>query len=183
MFFRGKNRKGKMYNSEQPKKDNSGWWIVLGIAILIIYRLATRSQEESVQSSDTSDPVFNSYIEARWGSAAETAAVEDRQYEDDAKFEALCAADPICSGISNGSSNDTSSIPNSSSTSGCPSGCTFHKSGCDVKGNVEYNTGEKIYHLLGRTFYNDTVINTDYGERWFCTETEAISNGWRKAKN
>lgn len=172
-----------MYNSEKPQKDNSGWWIVIGIAVVIIYSLVSRSQEESTPTADTFDSSFNTYVDARWGSAAETAAVEQQRFEDDAKFEALCAADPICSGVSSGSSNDSLSIPNSSSVSGCSSGCTYHKFGCDIKGNVDFNTGEKIYHLPGMTYYNDTVINIDYGERWFCTETEAYSNGWRKAKN
>jgi hypothetical protein len=68
-------------------------------------------------------------------------------------------------------------------TTGCPYGCTYQKPGCDIKGNISYNTGEKIYHVPGQTFYNETVINPVYGERWFCTEDEAIANGWRKAEN
>ena len=67
--------------------------------------------------------------------------------------------------------------------SGCPNGCTTHKSGCDIKGNISYNTKEKIYHVPGQNFYNDTKISPEYGERWFCTEKEARDNGWRKAKN
>ncbi len=65
---------------------------------------------------------------------------------------------------------------------GCPNGCTYHPPGCDIKGNISFNTGEKIYHLPGQDFYNDTIISTENGERWFCTEIEAISNGWRKSK-
>lgn len=66
---------------------------------------------------------------------------------------------------------------------GCPEGCTYHKDACDIKGNKSFNTGEKIYHLPGQTFYADTVINPEYGERWFCTEEEAQDNGWRKSSN
>jgi len=66
---------------------------------------------------------------------------------------------------------------------GCPDGCTYHKDGCDIKGNKSYNTGEKIYHLPGQNFYDSTTINTKYGERWFCTEEEAKANGWRKSSN
>jgi hypothetical protein len=65
---------------------------------------------------------------------------------------------------------------------GCAVGCTDHKAGCDIKGNISYKTGEKIYHVPGGEFFIDTVINPEYGERWFCTEAEAIANGWRKSK-
>jgi len=66
--------------------------------------------------------------------------------------------------------------------SGCPNGCTYHPSGCDIKGNISYNSGEKIYHVPGGEFYDECNISPDYGERWFCTEQEAINNGWRKSK-
>jgi hypothetical protein len=52
-----------------------------------------------------------------------------------------------------------------------------------IKGNVSYTTGERIYHIPGCENYNDTVINTRYGERWFANEAEARAAGWRKAKN
>ena len=42
--------------------------------------------------------------------------------------------------------------------------------------------GEKIYHLPGQRYYDDTVITESKGERWFCTEQEAINAGWRKSK-
>jgi len=66
--------------------------------------------------------------------------------------------------------------------SGCPIGCTYHPSGCDIKGNISYTTKEKIYHVPGGEFYDECDINPEYGERWFCTEQEAINNGWRKSK-
>jgi len=66
---------------------------------------------------------------------------------------------------------------------GCPYGCTYHPPGCDIKGNISYRNGEKIYHVPGGDFYNDCVINPKYGERWFCTEQEAINNGWRKSEH
>ncbi len=34
----------------------------------------------------------------------------------------------------------------------CPDGCTYHKTGCDIKGNVSFSSGEKIYHLPGHDF-------------------------------
>ncbi len=64
-------------------------------------------------------------------------------------------------------------------TAGCPLGCRAHRPGCDIKGNISYNSGNKIYHLPGSEFYEDTIINPDFGERWFCTEDEAAANGWR----
>ena len=54
-------------------------------------------------------------------------------------------------------------------------------SGCNIKGNISIGTGNKIYHLPGMEDYEITVIDPDTGERWFCTESEAIANGWRKA--
>ncbi|MCE5206749.1 MAG: hypothetical protein LLG42_00385 [Chloroflexi bacterium] len=65
--------------------------------------------------------------------------------------------------------------------SGCPSGCTIRPIGCDIKGNISYTTGEKIYHVPGGKYYSATEIDTASGERWFCTETEARDNGWRKS--
>jgi len=67
------------------------------------------------------------------------------------------------------------------SQDGCPTGCTFHRDGCNIKGNIAFDSGEKIYHIPGGEYYSDTIINTSYGERWFCTEAEAIANGWRKS--
>lgn len=54
--------------------------------------------------------------------------------------------------------------------------------GCLIKGNIG-STGEKIYHLPGCESYEKTSIDPERGERWFCTEEEAIEAGWRKAKN
>ncbi|MBI4058727.1 thermonuclease family protein [Candidatus Microgenomates bacterium] len=53
---------------------------------------------------------------------------------------------------------------------------------CLIKGNISAS-GDKIYHLLGCKSYDKTMINTESGERWFCTEVEAVAAGWRKAKN
>lgn len=53
---------------------------------------------------------------------------------------------------------------------------------CVIKGNISYNTGERIYHVPGQEFYESTVINESYGERWFCSEGEARAAGWRKSR-
>ena len=52
---------------------------------------------------------------------------------------------------------------------------------CVIKGNISYNSGRKLYHLPGMEDYEQTRIDPSRGERWFCTESEAINNGWRKA--
>lgn len=51
---------------------------------------------------------------------------------------------------------------------------------CNIKGNISFD-GEKIFHVPGQEFYNATVIDTSYGERWFCSEDEARAAGWRKS--
>ena len=71
--------------------------------------------------------------------------------------------------------------PDEHTTNNCPYGCTQRSPGCDIKGNIGYESGEKIYHLPGGDFYSNTTISPDYGERWFCTEAEAEANGWRKS--
>jgi hypothetical protein len=42
--------------------------------------------------------------------------------------------------------------------------------------------GERIYHIPGGRYYDATVIDTSKGERWFCTEAEAVAAVWRKSK-
>lgn len=53
---------------------------------------------------------------------------------------------------------------------------------CNIKGNVSQNSGERIYHVPGQEYYDETRISPEHGERWFCSEAEAWSAGWRKAK-
>ena len=55
-------------------------------------------------------------------------------------------------------------------------------SDCVIKSNVSIDTGERIYHVPGGLYYNATAIDTAKGERWFCTEAEAVAAGWRKSK-
>jgi len=51
-----------------------------------------------------------------------------------------------------------------------------------IKGNISQSTGEKIYHVPGGEFYDKTVVDEAAGERWFCTEQEAVAAGWRRSK-
>ncbi|MBB3646688.1 hypothetical protein FHX14_002885 [Rhizobium sp. BK619] len=53
--------------------------------------------------------------------------------------------------------------------------------GCNIKGNISIGSGERIYHLAGQEYYNETRISPQYGERWFCSEAEARAAGWRRA--
>ena len=52
---------------------------------------------------------------------------------------------------------------------------------CNVKGNISVSSGAKFYHIQGMPEYEITRINTSKGERFFCSESEAIANGWSKA--
>ncbi len=52
---------------------------------------------------------------------------------------------------------------------------------CMVKGNISISSGRKLYHVPGMEDYDWTEIHLDKGERWFCTEAEAIAAGWRRA--
>lgn len=71
-----------------------------------------------------------------------------------------------------------------SSTPNCEGGCIEYPEWCapPIKGNVSFNSGEKIYHVPGQEYYDDTKIDPRYDERWFCTEAEARAAGWRKSK-
>lgn len=51
--------------------------------------------------------------------------------------------------------------------------------GCAIKGNV---TGKgKIYHVPWGDWYARVKIDPAKGERWFCSEAEAVEAGWRPA--
>jgi micrococcal nuclease len=53
---------------------------------------------------------------------------------------------------------------------------------CNIKGNINPSK-EKIYHIPGCGSYEKTVINESAGEKWFCSEQDAVKAGWRKALN
>jgi hypothetical protein len=55
-------------------------------------------------------------------------------------------------------------------------------SGCMIKGNISYNTGERIYHVPGQAYYDATRISLSRGERWFCSEADARRAGWRRSR-
>lgn len=49
--------------------------------------------------------------------------------------------------------------------------------GCAIKGNVSANG--QIYHMPWSPWYGRVRIDTSKGERWFCSEAEALAAGWR----
>lgn len=53
---------------------------------------------------------------------------------------------------------------------------------CRIKGNISIDTGERIYHVPGQQYYDETNVRPEFGERWFCSEAEARAAGWRKAR-
>lgn len=49
--------------------------------------------------------------------------------------------------------------------------------GCPIKGNISKQG--MIYHAPWSPWYQKTKITLKDGERWFCSEDEAIEAGWR----
>jgi endonuclease YncB( thermonuclease family) len=52
--------------------------------------------------------------------------------------------------------------------------------GCLIKGNIN-RRGDRIYHMPFHQHYGRTRIDEHKGERWFCSEEEAQSAGWRRS--
>ena len=48
-----------------------------------------------------------------------------------------------------------------------------------IKGNIT-RTGQ-VYHMPWSPWYGKTRVDARRGERWFCSEDEAIAAGWRPA--
>jgi hypothetical protein len=65
---------------------------------------------------------------------------------------------------------------------GCPAGCSTPPPGCRIKGNINRKGKGRVYHLPGQKHYDEVTIEPEAGERWFCSEDEALANGWRKSK-
>lgn len=53
---------------------------------------------------------------------------------------------------------------------------------CIIKGNLDLNSGRKIYYIPGCSQYEFTIIEKDIGEDWFCTEKEAQEAGFVRSK-
>jgi hypothetical protein len=53
---------------------------------------------------------------------------------------------------------------------------------CLIKGNVN-SKGDRIYHVPGWRDYERTNVKPEEGDRWFCTEDEAMAAGFRAPLN
>lgn len=58
---------------------------------------------------------------------------------------------------------------------------TAQSGSCNIKGNIS-TQGERIYHMPGDEYYEETRISASHGERWFCSAEEAEAAGWRRAR-
>ncbi|MCW1753030.1 sunset domain-containing protein [Rhizobium acaciae] len=77
-------------------------------------------------------------------------------------------------------------IASSTATFLCSGGYTLlprelYDPACNIKGNISIASGAKIYHVKGQEDYEATIIRSEYGERWFCSEADARTAGWRRA--
>lgn len=57
---------------------------------------------------------------------------------------------------------------------------TDPKTDCQIKGNLR--AGFKTYYLSTCSSYDQVVVDEAYGDKWFCTESEAAKAGFTKAK-
>jgi micrococcal nuclease len=94
--------------------------------------------------------------------------VEYKQAQKDAQNGKIGLWGDICQ-------NETTTTVSSTSSNNGASSCT-------IKGNIN-STKEKIYHVIGCGSYEKTTIDESKGEKWFCSEQEALDAGWRKALN
>ena len=53
--------------------------------------------------------------------------------------------------------------------------------GCAIKGNV--SSKGRIYHMPWSPWYQRVTVESGRGERWFCSEAEAIRAGWQASRN
>jgi hypothetical protein len=50
----------------------------------------------------------------------------------------------------------------------------------DRKGNISKKRRARVYHVPGSRDYQKVVITPADGERYFCSEQDAVDCGWRK---
>jgi len=58
-----------------------------------------------------------------------------------------------------------------------------HPKNCNIKGNYRRDNKTKIYHLPQCYNYQKIVINLNRGDKWFCSESQAIKAGFTKSKD
>ncbi len=60
---------------------------------------------------------------------------------------------------------------------------TYQTFGCTIKGNITLDDPPLYrYHIRSQNYYSTVVIEPERGERWFCTEADAVKNGWSKSR-
>ena len=50
-----------------------------------------------------------------------------------------------------------------------------------IKAIVETRTGERVYHVPGGLSYSGAVVDVSNGDGWFCTEGQAVADGWKRS--
>lgn len=63
-----------------------------------------------------------------------------------------------------------------------PLRCDFSDTGQPlIKAIVDARTGERVYHVPGGLYYSGTAVDAANGDGWFCTETQAVADGWKRS--
>jgi hypothetical protein len=55
----------------------------------------------------------------------------------------------------------------------------WRPAGCAIKGDIM--NSKRTYYVPGASLYVSVQVNVAAGERWFCTETQAVAAGWVKS--
>lgn len=88
---------------------------------------------------------------------------------------------PVATSSQNTSSEPVASTPPPTPSTPAPTTPVASKANCRIKGNISYDGNKRLYHKPGYPDYANVKISRP-GERWFCTEQEAINAGWRDAQ-
>jgi hypothetical protein len=150
----------------------------LAIVALAFFVSGCERPQPAVSASPVAPSVINAATVTRTGAATATISVTQTRTSTDTAT-ATRAASPIATSTPVPTATVTPNV--TAEAIGCARGCTASQAGCTIKGNISLESGERIYHVQGQQFYNATVIDASQGERWFCTEQEAVMNGWRRS--
>lgn len=52
---------------------------------------------------------------------------------------------------------------------------------CAIKGNIQQEG--KFYFTVGCPYYSQVIVDTSYGDAWFCSENDAVSSGFTLSKS
>jgi micrococcal nuclease len=60
--------------------------------------------------------------------------------------------------------------------------CDFSDTGQPlIKAIVDARTAERLYHVPGGPSYSSAVVDAANGDGWFCTEVQAVADGWKRS--